>query len=194
MNPKITSAAESMLASTGRRNAVSESVISDNFPRKVNRPDSPERNGTCHPVVPMTSASTSKKNARNRHRLVPFLFELGDRTYTEPRRTRKGAFGTRGRRGRLETAGRAGRMAKAPVLKTGGRKPLQVRILCPPSTHPARRSYACRRRVRARLQRIAPNAIRHRLRADQEPGAGSERGGARPWSRPPSRRDGAASR
>src|SRR4051812_9277878 len=23
-------------------------------------------------------------------------------------------------------------MAKAPVLKTGGRKPLQVRILCPP--------------------------------------------------------------
>src|SRR2546427_13208996 len=24
-------------------------------------------------------------------------------------------------------------MAKAPVLKTGGRKPLQVRILCPPS-------------------------------------------------------------
>src|SRR5258705_1833424 len=25
-------------------------------------------------------------------------------------------------------------MAKAPVLKTGGRKPLQVRILCPPAT------------------------------------------------------------
>jgi hypothetical protein len=25
-------------------------------------------------------------------------------------------------------------MAKAPVLKTGGRKPLQVRILCPPSS------------------------------------------------------------
>src|SRR5437762_2455822 len=28
--------------------------------------------------------------------------------------------------------GRAGRMAKAPVLKTGGRKPLQRRILCAP--------------------------------------------------------------
>jgi hypothetical protein len=27
-------------------------------------------------------------------------------------------------------------MAKAPVLKTGGRKPLQVRILCPPSRGP----------------------------------------------------------
>ena len=27
-------------------------------------------------------------------------------------------------------------MAKAPVLKTGGRKPLQVRILCPPLTDP----------------------------------------------------------
>ena len=26
-------------------------------------------------------------------------------------------------------------MAKAPVLKTGGRKPLQVRILCPPLYH-----------------------------------------------------------
>ena len=28
-------------------------------------------------------------------------------------------------------------MAKAPVLKTGGRKPLQVRILCPPLTSPS---------------------------------------------------------
>ena len=28
-------------------------------------------------------------------------------------------------------------MAKAPVLKTGGRKPLQVRILCPPLTAPS---------------------------------------------------------
>src|ERR1700704_1796180 len=33
-------------------------------------------------------------------------------------------------------------MAKAPVLKTGGRKPLQVRILCPPSTHPGRFMHA----------------------------------------------------
>src|SRR5207245_11142666 len=44
-------------------------------------------------------------------------------------------------------------MAKAPVLKTGGRKPLQVRILCPPSlygTSPSHR-FCMSRPSRSRL-------------------------------------------
>src|ERR1700694_695666 len=52
MTPKSTSAAESMLARTGRRIAVSESLICESFPGKVNRPDSPERNGRLRVQVP----------------------------------------------------------------------------------------------------------------------------------------------
>src|SRR5438105_9576875 len=90
MNPKSTSAAESMLARTGRRIAVSDSFICENFPRKVNGPDRPQRNGTCPTLVPPSSASTSKENAENRHWPVPFLFELGDRRYAETIKARKG--------------------------------------------------------------------------------------------------------
>src|SRR5438874_10652163 len=76
MNPKSTSAAESMLARTGRRIAVSDSFICDNFPRRVNGPDRPQRNGTCPTLVPRSSASTSKENVENRHSPVLFLFEI----------------------------------------------------------------------------------------------------------------------
>src|SRR5436309_11938121 len=55
MNPKSTSAADSMLARTGRRIAVSESFICASFLRKVNRPDGPQRNGTSHARVPSLS-------------------------------------------------------------------------------------------------------------------------------------------
>src|SRR5882757_5640930 len=104
------------------------------------RPDGPERNGSPPARVPNGSASTSKEKAGNRHLLVPLSFELRDpkicRSAENPQaraRRHKSRFGGARWNSRLRDGyGRAGRMAKAPVLKTGGRKPLQVRILCPP--------------------------------------------------------------
>src|SRR5437879_9734988 len=137
INPKSTSAADNMLASTGRRMAVSESFMVENFPGSVIRPDSPQRNGRSVALVPNSRRRYVEKEIGKSTSSVPVVSELKG-----PERMPKCAgpqdaqshtrrFCTHGRTTRLQR-GRAGRTAKAPVLKTGGRKPLQVRILCPP--------------------------------------------------------------
>src|SRR6266566_512752 len=85
MTPKSTSAAESMLARTGRRMAVSESFIRDSFPRKVNRPDSPQRNGTFHARVPSLCCQYVETERGKSTLVVPFPVRSGARTYTEAR-------------------------------------------------------------------------------------------------------------
>src|SRR6266568_4486384 len=135
MNPKSTSAADSMLARTGRRIAVSESFICASFLRKVNRPDGPQRNGTSHARVPSLSCLYVERERGQSTLAGPVCVRTEGPEHTPKRgRPARGrpkrhnfAVGTRDRPSRFESTGRAGRMAKAPVLKTGGRKPLQVR-------------------------------------------------------------------
>src|SRR5260370_36800198 len=64
MTPKSTSAAEIMLARTGRRMAVSESFMCENFPGNVNRSNGPQRNGTAHALVPLHSSQVRRKQTR----------------------------------------------------------------------------------------------------------------------------------
>src|SRR5258705_6207338 len=52
MTPNNTSAADSMLARTGRRMDVSESFMCESLPENVKRPNDPERNGPFDALVP----------------------------------------------------------------------------------------------------------------------------------------------
>src|SRR5947209_18536300 len=83
MTPNSTRAAESMLARTGRRIAVSESFIGEKFPRKVYRPDSPERNGTCRTRVPTRFCYYVEKERGKSTFAGPVIVRTGPRRYPE---------------------------------------------------------------------------------------------------------------
>src|ERR1043166_832559 len=123
MNPNRTSAPESMLASTGRRIAVSESFIGENLSRKVNRPDSISRNGTSRGRVPDRCCQYVEKERGKSTCARPVrVTSRGPKIYRSQdgpqgaRKTSQFRFGTWGRTRTLQDSWRAGRMAKAPVL------------------------------------------------------------------------------